>query len=198
MDQCGNEEDQRRQGPTVALQFYVGIEPGEWERVLLGEWMSGALTSSLLSPLLLQEAIEAIAESAFKTSPYPVILSFENHVDSCVSRPVQPHSLPCPHLLPAASLPQLSPDSSHALQLSPRPQSPWIPGSPGCASASLTFCTPDDSAQRPRKMDKTGAELLTPTPLLLPADPANRPRWPSTAGPCLGKCYSQSPWKSSR
>lgn len=30
----------------------------------------------------LQEVIEAIAESAFKTSPYPVILSFENHVDS--------------------------------------------------------------------------------------------------------------------
>ncbi|NXX68935.1 PLCB2 phosphodiesterase, partial [Spizella passerina] len=28
------------------------------------------------------DAIEAIAESAFKTSPYPVILSFENHVDS--------------------------------------------------------------------------------------------------------------------
>lgn len=38
-----------------------------------------------LGPLLFQEAIEAIAESAFKTSPYPVILSFENHVDSCVS-----------------------------------------------------------------------------------------------------------------
>ncbi|MEQ2201975.1 1-phosphatidylinositol 4,5-bisphosphate phosphodiesterase beta-3 [Xenoophorus captivus] len=30
----------------------------------------------------LREVIEAIAESAFKTSPYPVILSFENHVDS--------------------------------------------------------------------------------------------------------------------
>ncbi|KAJ8387478.1 hypothetical protein AAFF_G00157160 [Aldrovandia affinis] len=29
-----------------------------------------------------REVIEAIAESAFKTSPYPVILSFENHVDS--------------------------------------------------------------------------------------------------------------------
>uniref|UniRef100_A0A8C6QG01 1-phosphatidylinositol 4,5-bisphosphate phosphodiesterase n=1 Tax=Nannospalax galili TaxID=1026970 RepID=A0A8C6QG01_NANGA len=38
--------------------------------------------SPLHSPFLLQEAIEAIAESAFKTSPYPVILSFENHVDS--------------------------------------------------------------------------------------------------------------------
>lgn len=30
----------------------------------------------------IQDVIEAIAESAFKTSPYPVILSFENHVDS--------------------------------------------------------------------------------------------------------------------
>ncbi|XP_024143832.1 1-phosphatidylinositol 4,5-bisphosphate phosphodiesterase beta-3 isoform X1 [Oryzias melastigma] len=29
-----------------------------------------------------KDVIEAIAESAFKTSPYPVILSFENHVDS--------------------------------------------------------------------------------------------------------------------
>jgi len=27
----------------------------------------------------MQEVIEAIAESAFKTSDYPVILSFENH-----------------------------------------------------------------------------------------------------------------------
>ncbi|XP_014748503.1 PREDICTED: 1-phosphatidylinositol 4,5-bisphosphate phosphodiesterase beta-3, partial [Sturnus vulgaris] len=38
------------------------------------------LTGSL-APFL-QEVIEAIAESAFKTSPFPVILSFENHVDS--------------------------------------------------------------------------------------------------------------------
>lgn len=29
-----------------------------------------------------KEVIEAIAESAFKTSPYPLVLSFENHVDS--------------------------------------------------------------------------------------------------------------------
>lgn len=32
-----------------------------------------------------QEVIEAIAECAFKTSPFPVILSFENHVDSWAS-----------------------------------------------------------------------------------------------------------------
>lgn len=32
--------------------------------------------------IILQEVIEAIAECAFKTSPFPVILSFENHVDS--------------------------------------------------------------------------------------------------------------------
>lgn len=31
---------------------------------------------------IFQEVIEAIAECAFKTSPFPVILSFENHVDS--------------------------------------------------------------------------------------------------------------------
>ncbi|XP_051900991.1 1-phosphatidylinositol 4,5-bisphosphate phosphodiesterase beta-3 isoform X2 [Pristis pectinata] len=29
-----------------------------------------------------KEVIEAIAETAFKTSPYPLVLSFENHVDS--------------------------------------------------------------------------------------------------------------------
>ncbi|NXA55941.1 PLCB2 phosphodiesterase, partial [Nothocercus julius] len=38
------------------------------------------LLPTCLLPLL--DAIEAIAESAFKTSLYPVILSFENHVDS--------------------------------------------------------------------------------------------------------------------
>jgi hypothetical protein len=53
-----------------------------------GEGAARTLSSSPLSPLFLQEAIEAIAESAFKTSPYPVILSFENHVDSCVFRPI--------------------------------------------------------------------------------------------------------------
>lgn len=31
---------------------------------------------------LWQDVIEAIAESAFKTSQYPIVLSFENHVDS--------------------------------------------------------------------------------------------------------------------
>lgn len=35
-----------------------------------------------LKSVCLQEVIEAIAESAFKTSPFPLILSFENHVDS--------------------------------------------------------------------------------------------------------------------
>ncbi|XP_076983558.1 1-phosphatidylinositol 4,5-bisphosphate phosphodiesterase beta-2 isoform X2 [Tamandua tetradactyla] len=37
---------------------------------------------TMTTDILFREAIEAIAESAFKTSPYPVILSFENHVDS--------------------------------------------------------------------------------------------------------------------
>ena len=31
---------------------------------------------------VLQDVIEAIAESAFKTSDYPVILSFENHCNT--------------------------------------------------------------------------------------------------------------------
>lgn len=33
----------------------------------------------MLMLFFFQEVIEAIAESAFKTSDYPVILSFENH-----------------------------------------------------------------------------------------------------------------------
>uniref|UniRef100_A0A8C6QG13 1-phosphatidylinositol 4,5-bisphosphate phosphodiesterase n=1 Tax=Nannospalax galili TaxID=1026970 RepID=A0A8C6QG13_NANGA len=41
-----------------------------------------ALPTGYFMCVLKLETIEAIAESAFKTSPYPVILSFENHVDS--------------------------------------------------------------------------------------------------------------------
>uniref|UniRef100_A0A8C9VEJ7 Phosphoinositide phospholipase C n=1 Tax=Scleropages formosus TaxID=113540 RepID=A0A8C9VEJ7_SCLFO len=37
---------------------------------------------TMTTEILFKDVIEAIAESAFKTSPYPVILSFENHVDS--------------------------------------------------------------------------------------------------------------------
>uniref|UniRef100_A0A8C1RG81 1-phosphatidylinositol 4,5-bisphosphate phosphodiesterase n=1 Tax=Cyprinus carpio TaxID=7962 RepID=A0A8C1RG81_CYPCA len=37
---------------------------------------------TMTSEISFKEVIEAIAESAFKTSPFPVILSFENHVDS--------------------------------------------------------------------------------------------------------------------
>lgn len=54
------------------------------KEALWGGAPTGRGIPSLQSSFSLQEAIEAIAESAFKTSPYPVILSFENHVDSCV------------------------------------------------------------------------------------------------------------------
>ncbi|XP_041669164.1 1-phosphatidylinositol 4,5-bisphosphate phosphodiesterase beta-2 [Cheilinus undulatus] len=37
---------------------------------------------TMTTEILYKDVIEAIAESAFKTSQYPVILSFENHVDS--------------------------------------------------------------------------------------------------------------------
>ncbi|XP_062407347.1 1-phosphatidylinositol 4,5-bisphosphate phosphodiesterase beta-1 [Sardina pilchardus] len=37
---------------------------------------------TMTTDISFKEVIEAIAESAFKTSPFPVILSFENHVDS--------------------------------------------------------------------------------------------------------------------
>uniref|UniRef100_A0A4W3HCC0 1-phosphatidylinositol 4,5-bisphosphate phosphodiesterase n=1 Tax=Callorhinchus milii TaxID=7868 RepID=A0A4W3HCC0_CALMI len=37
---------------------------------------------TMTTEISFKEVIEAIAETAFKTSPYPVTLSFENHVDS--------------------------------------------------------------------------------------------------------------------
>ncbi|XP_066510277.1 1-phosphatidylinositol 4,5-bisphosphate phosphodiesterase beta-2 [Hoplias malabaricus] len=37
---------------------------------------------TMTTEILFKDVIEAIAESAFKTSKYPLILSFENHVDS--------------------------------------------------------------------------------------------------------------------
>ncbi|XP_054900238.1 1-phosphatidylinositol 4,5-bisphosphate phosphodiesterase beta-1 [Poeciliopsis prolifica] len=37
---------------------------------------------TMTTEIVFKEVIEAIAECAFKTSPFPVILSFENHVDS--------------------------------------------------------------------------------------------------------------------
>uniref|UniRef100_A0A8C4IHR5 phosphoinositide phospholipase C n=1 Tax=Dicentrarchus labrax TaxID=13489 RepID=A0A8C4IHR5_DICLA len=48
-------------------------------------YLTGTLINggkSLFCMQILSEVIEAIAESAFKTSPFPIILSFENHVDS--------------------------------------------------------------------------------------------------------------------
>lgn len=89
----GTRGDRANGGPPVLCILKLGSGEGcrwgqGWGRVGwggVGEEGPGPLTTSPPGPLLLQEAIEAIAESAFKTSPYPVILSFENHVDSCVS-----------------------------------------------------------------------------------------------------------------
>ena len=49
------------------------------ELVLFYILIASLLDSMAFFLLWLQEVIEAIAESAFKTSDYPVILSFENH-----------------------------------------------------------------------------------------------------------------------
>ncbi|CAB1331015.1 unnamed protein product [Coregonus sp. 'balchen'] len=48
---------------------------------------AGQLAGSSSVEMYRQEVIEAIAECAFKTSPFPVILSFENHVDSLAEQP---------------------------------------------------------------------------------------------------------------
>ncbi|KAJ1079100.1 hypothetical protein K5549_013403 [Capra hircus] len=59
----------------VELDCWKGKPPDEEPIITHGFTMT--------TDIYFKEAIEAIAESAFKTSPYPVILSFENHVDSC-------------------------------------------------------------------------------------------------------------------
>ncbi|KAB0403376.1 hypothetical protein E2I00_001162, partial [Balaenoptera physalus] len=48
----------------------------------LNHYFINSSHNTYLTDIYFKEAIEAIAESAFKTSPYPVVLSFENHVDS--------------------------------------------------------------------------------------------------------------------
>nr|XP_056707063.1 1-phosphatidylinositol 4,5-bisphosphate phosphodiesterase beta-2 [Euleptes europaea] len=58
----------------VELDCWKGKPPDEEPIITHGFTMT--------TEILFKDAIEAIAESAFKTSPYPVILSFENHVDS--------------------------------------------------------------------------------------------------------------------
>ncbi|XP_051477684.1 1-phosphatidylinositol 4,5-bisphosphate phosphodiesterase beta-2 isoform X1 [Apus apus] len=58
----------------VELDCWKGRPPEEEPIITHGFTMT--------TEILFKDAIEAIAESAFKTSLYPVILSFENHVDS--------------------------------------------------------------------------------------------------------------------
>ncbi|TRZ07839.1 hypothetical protein HGM15179_019264, partial [Zosterops borbonicus] len=58
----------------VELDCWRGRPPEEEPLVTHGFTMT--------TEIPFKEVIEAIAESAFKTSPFPVILSFENHVDS--------------------------------------------------------------------------------------------------------------------
>ncbi|XP_036911980.1 1-phosphatidylinositol 4,5-bisphosphate phosphodiesterase beta-2 [Sturnira hondurensis] len=58
----------------VELDCWKGKPPDEEPVITHGFTMT--------TDIYFKEAVEAIAESAFKTSPYPVILSFENHVDS--------------------------------------------------------------------------------------------------------------------
>ncbi|KAM4664967.1 1-phosphatidylinositol 4,5-bisphosphate phosphodiesterase beta-2 [Discoglossus pictus] len=58
----------------VELDCWKGKPPEEEPIITHGFTMT--------TEILFKDVIEAIAESAFKTSPYPLILSFENHVDS--------------------------------------------------------------------------------------------------------------------
>uniref|UniRef100_A0A452T5M0 Phosphoinositide phospholipase C n=1 Tax=Ursus maritimus TaxID=29073 RepID=A0A452T5M0_URSMA len=58
----------------VELDVWKGRPPEEEPFITHGFTMT--------TEVPLRDVLEAIAETAFKTSPYPVILSFENHVDS--------------------------------------------------------------------------------------------------------------------
>uniref|UniRef100_A0A8C9R7X7 1-phosphatidylinositol 4,5-bisphosphate phosphodiesterase n=1 Tax=Scleropages formosus TaxID=113540 RepID=A0A8C9R7X7_SCLFO len=58
----------------VELDCWQGRPPDEEPYITHGFTMT--------TEIPFKEVIEAIAESAFKASPYPLILSFENHVDS--------------------------------------------------------------------------------------------------------------------
>ncbi|XP_016377857.1 1-phosphatidylinositol 4,5-bisphosphate phosphodiesterase beta-2-like [Sinocyclocheilus rhinocerous] len=51
---------------------------------------------TMTTEILFKDVIEAIAESAFKTSKYPVVLSFENHVDSEDKNLKPGHPVPSP------------------------------------------------------------------------------------------------------
>nr|XP_009500233.1 PREDICTED: 1-phosphatidylinositol 4,5-bisphosphate phosphodiesterase beta-2 [Phalacrocorax carbo] len=77
----------------TAGQFSGISSPEMYRQTLLAEWSwwkgrppdeEPIITHgfTMTTEILFKDAIEAIAESAFKTSLYPVILSFENHVDS--------------------------------------------------------------------------------------------------------------------
>ncbi|NWI14922.1 PLCB2 phosphodiesterase, partial [Crypturellus soui] len=65
----------------VELDCWKGRPPDEEPIITHGFTMTTEILFKARKELL-PDAIEAIAESAFKTSLYPVILSFENHVDS--------------------------------------------------------------------------------------------------------------------
>lgn len=58
----------------VELDVWKGRPPEEEPFITHGFTMT--------TEVPLRDVLEAIAETAFKTSLYPVILSFENHVDS--------------------------------------------------------------------------------------------------------------------
>ncbi|XP_018414761.1 PREDICTED: 1-phosphatidylinositol 4,5-bisphosphate phosphodiesterase beta-2 [Nanorana parkeri] len=58
----------------VELDCWKGKPPEEEPIITHGFTMT--------TEILFKDVIEAIAESAFKTSSYPIVLSFENHVDS--------------------------------------------------------------------------------------------------------------------
>ncbi|XP_022668892.1 1-phosphatidylinositol 4,5-bisphosphate phosphodiesterase classes I and II-like isoform X3 [Varroa destructor] len=109
---------------------------------------------TVVTEILLKEVIEAIADSAFKTSQYPVILSFENHCspkqqakmaqyctkifgDMLLTDPLSSHPLKSGTPLPSPNQLLRKIIIKNKKKHHPRPHKP-IPGSSLPASAAMT------------------------------------------------------------
>ena len=195
MDQYGDYRGQRRgdRGPTVVPQFHVRVEMGEGKGAYVGgRGGHGALASSPPSPLPFRKQLKQLQKVPLRP---PRILS------SCHLRTTWIRECPGPVSLALCPVPifrlHRPPPAIRGFYPCP-PHSLETPGSSACVPASPTPCTPDDPDQGPRSLVQRRVVLLSTTLLPHPADPANRPRWPSTAGRCLATHCSQSPWKSFR
>lgn len=109
----------------------------------------------------------------------------------------------CPGLFslsPSAPASCLKPPHSRHTYTVPASRHPFgllrTSGSPSSVPTCPTSWAPDLGYQGTEDGQEVAAKQPT-LPVLCPllTDPANRPRWLSTAGPCLERPCSQIPWK---